>query len=46
MDDVDMYKTDNYERLKPKMPKKGSTIGTSTLLPIADTDEKLYWFDT
>lgn len=41
-----MYKTDNFERLKPRMPKKGTTVGTSTLLPIADTDEKLYFFDT
>ena len=46
MDDVKMRKTDNFERLKPRMPKKGTTIGTSTVLPIADTDEKLYWFDT
>lgn len=28
------------------MPKKGTTIGTSTVLPIADTDEKLYFYDT
>ena len=46
MDDARLYKTDNFERLKPRMPKKGSTVGTTTLLPIADTDEKLYFYDT
>ena len=46
MDDVKMYKTDNFERLKPKMPKKGTTVGVTPLIPVADTDEKLFFFDT
>ena len=46
MDDAKLRKTDNFERLKPRMPKEGTTVGTSNLLPIADTDEKLYFYDT
>ena len=45
MDDIKLYDTDNPERLKPLMPKKGSTVGTTTIIPTADTDEKLIWFD-
>jgi hypothetical protein len=45
MDDMKMYQTDNYERLKPTMPKKGSIVGTTTVVPTMDTDEKLIWFD-
>lgn len=33
MDDVKLYKTDNFERLKPLMPKKGSVVGTTTVIP-------------
>ena len=46
MDDFKLYQTDNFERLKPLMPKKGSTVGTTTLIPTMDTDEKLIWYDT
>jgi len=46
MDDAKMYGTDNYERLKPLMPKKGSTVGTTTIIPTVDTDEKLFFYDT
>lgn len=46
MDDIQMRKTDNFERLKPRMPKKGTTVGTSLLVPRMDTDEKLYYYDT
>ena len=46
MDDVKLQKTDNFERLKPRMPKAGTTVGTSTVMKIADTDEKLYFYDT
>lgn len=28
------------------MPKEGSTVGTTTLIPTADTDEKLVFYDT
>ena len=46
MDDVKLYQTDNFERLKPLMPKAGSTVGTTTLIPTMDTDEKLVFYDT
>ena len=46
IDDVRLTKTDNFERLKPRMPKEGTTVGTSTVMKIADTDEKLYFYDT
>ena len=46
MDDAKLYATDNFERMKPLMPKKGSTVGTTTLLPTIDTDEKLIYYDT
>ena len=46
MDDHKLYTTDNFERMKPLMPKKGSTVGTTTLLPTIDTDEKLIYYDT
>ncbi len=45
MDDYQLYQTDNFERLKPLMPKEGSTVGTTTLIPTMDTDEKLIWYD-
>ena len=34
MDDIKLYKTDNFERIKPRMPKEGSTVGTANVLPI------------
>jgi len=46
MDDHKLYSTDNFERMKPLMPKKGSTVGTTTLIPTVDTDEKLIFYDT
>ena len=46
MDDAKMYTYDNYERLKPLMPKEESVVGTTTLIPTADTDEKLIFYDT
>jgi len=46
MDDVKLYQTDNFERLKPLMPKAGSTVGTTTIIPTMDTDEKLVFYDT
>lgn len=46
MDDHKLFGTDNFERMKPLMPKKGSTVGTTTILPTADTDEKLIYYDT
>lgn len=45
MDDKNMYTTDNFERLKPLMPKEGSTVGTTTVIPTVDTDEKLIYYD-
>ena len=46
MDDFKMYETDNFERMKPLMPKKGSTVGTTSIIPVPDTDEKLIYYDT
>ena len=46
LNDHMMYKTDNFERLKPVMPKEGSTVGVTTLIPTVDTDEKLIYYDT
>lgn len=46
MDDAKMYKTDNFERLKPLMPKDESVVGTTSVIPNVDTDEKLIWYDT
>ena len=46
MDDYKLYTTDNFERLKPLMPKKGTTVGTTSVIPVADTDEKLIFYDT
>ena len=46
MDDAKMYEVDNFERMKPLMPKQGSTVGTTTLIPTVDTDEKLIYYDT
>jgi len=46
IDDQKLFTTDNFERLKPTMPKKGSIVGTTTLIPAVDTDEKLFFFDT
>lgn len=46
MDDAKLYQTDNFERLKPLMPKEGSTVGTTGIIPTVDTDEKLIWYDT
>ena len=46
VNNVSLYKTDNLERMKPLMPKKGSYVGTTTLLPTQDTDEKLIFYDT
>lgn len=45
LDDFDLYTWDSHERLKPRMPKKGTTVGTTNMTPIADTDEKLIWDD-
>lgn len=45
MDDMKLYTTDNFERLKPLMPKEGSTVGTTTVIPTVDTDEKLIFYD-
>ena len=45
MDDEKLFETENYERFKSRMPKNGSVVGTTTLIPTADTDEKLIWFD-
>lgn len=33
MDDEKMYTTDNFERLKPLMPKDESVVGTTTIIP-------------
>jgi lipopolysaccharide biosynthesis glycosyltransferase len=46
MDDHKLFSTDNFERMKPLMPKKGSTVGTTTMIPTVDTDEKLIFYDT
>jgi len=46
MDDLKMYTYDNFERMKPLMPKDDSVVGTTTLIPTVDTDEKLIWYDT
>ena len=46
IDDINMFKTDNFERLKPLMPKEESVVGTTTLIPTADTDEKFIPADT
>ena len=41
-----MFKTDNFERMKPLMPKDSSVVGTTSLIPIQDTDEKFIPADT
>lgn len=46
MDDVSLYQIDNLERMKPLMPKKGTVVGTTSLIPTPDTDEKLIFHDT
>jgi len=46
LDDEKLFTHDNFERLKPLMPKAGSTVGTTTLIPTVDTDEKLIFYDT
>ena len=45
LDDVNMYETHNYERIKATQPKDGSTVGTTTLAPTQDNDEKLVFYD-
>ena len=45
-DDIPLYKTDNVERMKPLMPKEESVVGTTTLIPTQDTDEKFFAADT
>ena len=32
--------------MKQSMPKDGKTVGTTTLIPTMDTDEKLIFYDT
>ena len=46
LDDINLFKTDNLERMKPLMPKEESVVGTTTLIPTADTDEKFIPADT
>ena len=39
--DDELYDTDNFERMKPFMPKEGSYVGTTRFaIPYQDTDEK------
>jgi hypothetical protein len=41
VDDVAIVEYDNWERLKPFDPKKGTTVGDTSAIPLEDTDEKL-----
>jgi len=45
-DDETMSTFDNLERMKPFLPKEGSTVGETTYIPFQDTDEKFLPFDT
>lgn len=45
MDDVSLVEYDNFERLKPFAPKEGSTVGSTPVLPIEDTDVKPFFYD-
>ncbi len=36
---------DNWERLKPYDPKDGSYVGETTVIPMEDNDQKLYFYD-
>jgi len=45
IDDYSMHDTDTFERLKKFAPKKGTTVGGSTLIPREDNDEKYEFFD-
>jgi len=33
MDDIRLYETTAYERLKPVMPKDASVVGTTSIIP-------------
>ena len=46
MDDVKLYEYDNFERMKPFTPLEKNVVGTTTVIPQQDTDEKLIWYDT
>lgn len=45
-DDIAMFEVDNFERQKIYQPKDKDVVGTTTLIPTQDTDEKLIWYDT
>ena len=44
-DDREMYETENYERVKPFLPKDKDVVGTTRLIPFQDTDEKFVPYD-
>jgi len=44
-DDVPLYQTDTYERLKPFIPSDKDVVGTTTLIPMDDNDEILHFYD-
>lgn len=44
-DDVSLIEYDNWERFKPFVPKKGTTIGGTSLIPIEDNDQKYVPYD-
>jgi hypothetical protein len=45
MDDISFMDADQWERLKPFQPKKGSTVGITHIVPLEDNDQKLYFYD-
>ncbi|CDW76795.1 UNKNOWN [Stylonychia lemnae] len=45
MDDIAMVEYDNFERLKPYAAKEGTTVGSTPILPIEDTDTKPFFYD-
>lgn len=44
-DDVSMTEYDNWERFKPFKAKKGTTVGSTPIIPYEDNDQKLQFFD-
>ena len=44
-DDVSLYETDDFERLKPFKAAKKDVVGTTSILPKEDNDEKWEFYD-
>lgn len=44
-DDLSLYETDNFERMKPYVAKDKDVVGTSTVVPLDDNDGALHFYD-